>query len=261
MRPVFHKMAPVLSCLSLLSLPLAAGAQQGEIFIPGSQGSETLVAPTEPQTQNRLAACLVRPDAETCSGLDIDPEGLAFESAVAGPSVTFETLVLDLDEQKVAVAPEPPASQGGVAHGAPATDYSVSPGYTGRVTLPSVAITIDFDYDSAAIRADQYGKMTSLIEAFTDPALSGTHYAVIGHTDASGSEGYNCDLSLRRAPSVAGALQANYVSLTLYAVGFGEYVLKNAYDPGSAENRRVTFLRLPDDPGSVLGTVGAVCAY
>lgn len=242
-------MLRTLTTALVLSLPLSAGAQQGEIFIPGTGDTTTLAV--EPQPQSRLAACLAKPDAANCTGLDLDPGGLALESAT-GPSVSFETLVLDLDEKKVAVAPEPPATP---------TDYSAPAKPVGKIALPSVAVTIEFDFDSASIRADQIGKMATLIEALTDPALAGTQYAVIGHTDAKGSEGYNCDLSRRRAASVTAALQANYVPLTLYPVGFGEYVLKNIYDPRAPENRRVTFLRLPDDAGPALSTAGAVCAY
>lgn len=233
-----------------LCLPMAAAAQQAEIFIPG--GGDTPVAPTTPQPQNRLAACLSTPDAASCTGLDLDPGGLALESATAGPSVSFETLVLDLNDNKVAVSPEPPQTP---------TDYSAPTKPAGKIALPSVAVTIAFDFDSATIRADQIGKMATLIEALADPALSGTQYAVIGHTDAKGSERYNCDLSRRRAASVTSALQANYVPVTLYPVGFGEYVLKDIYDPNAAANRRVTFLRLPDDAGAVLSTTGAICAY
>lgn len=249
------RLIPLLTCLAL---PLGAAAQQGEIFIPGSNDDSAL--PVTPEPQNRLAACLANPAAATCAGVDLDPGGLSLEAAT-GPSVTYETLVLDLDEKKVAVAPEPPATHGTTTDYTPPPDYSAPVKHTGKVALPSVVVTIEFDFDSAAIRADQIGKMASLIEAFTDPGLAGTQYAVIGHTDAKGSEGYNCDLSRRRAASVTAALQANYVPLTLYPVGFGEYVLKNTYDPRAPENRRVTFLRLPDDASAVLSTAGAVCAY
>lgn len=127
------------------------------------------------------------------------------------------------------------------------------------ISLPAVAITIEFDFNSAGIRADQYGKLNSLSEAFRDPALVNAQFAVIGHTDASGSDYYNCDLSLRRASEVARALRANYVNLPLYQVGFGEHVLKNVYDPRAPENRRVTFLRLPADYTRVLQTSKSIC--
>lgn len=236
-----------LSIALCLGLPVAGLAQSGEIFIPGT----TPQIDIKPQPQSQMARCLLNPDAANCAGVDIDPGGIAFESA--GPQVQFETLVLDLDNKKVTVSKTPPP--------APPRYDAPEPKKTGKVVLPSVAITIEFDYDSDQIRYDQRGKVDSLIAALNDPALKGTSYAVIGHTDAVGSEGYNCDLSLRRAASVTRQLEGAYVGVPLYPVGWGEYVLKNEYDPRAAENRRVTFMRLPDTPGSVLQTASAVCQY
>ena len=232
-----------------LGLPVLAPAQQSEIFIPGSNTAEP--APP-PAPQSALAACLANPDAASCAAVSLGGEGTAFESATGLPSVQFETLMLDLDDGQVQAHPEPPAK---------APDYTASAPAHGKVSLPSVAITIEFDYDSASVRADQIGKLASLIGAFQDPALQGAAYAVIGHTDAVGSDGYNCDLSRRRAGSVTSALAGGYVILPLYPVGFGEHVLKNTHDPRAPENRRVTFMRLPAQYDQVLATAGAVCGY
>ncbi|WGW05535.1 OmpA family protein [Tropicibacter oceani] len=234
-----------------LGLPTLAPAQQGEIFIPGAGTAEP--APP-PAPRSALAACLANPDAASCAAVSLGGEGTAFESATGAPTVQFETLVLDLDDGKVHAQPEPPAKAPDYAGAAPAPTH-------GKVALPSVAITIEFDYDSAQVRADQIGKLASLIGALQDPALQGAAYAVIGHTDAVGSYSYNCDLSRRRAASVTSALTGGYVTLPLYPVGFGEHVLKNTYDPRAPENRRVTFMRLPAQYDHVLATTGAVCGY
>lgn len=236
-----------LSVALCLGLPMAGHAQSGEIFIPGSDP----IVEFKPQPQSAMANCLLNPNAANCSGIDIDPGGVTFESA--GPAVQFETLVLDLDEKKVVVSKAPPPAP-------PKYDAPNQP-KTGKVVLPSVAITIEFDYDSDSVRGDQRGKINSLIAALNDPALAGTTFAVVGHTDAVGSEGYNCDLSLRRAASVTRMLESAYVNVPLYPVGWGEFVLKNEYNPRAAENRRVTFLRLPDTPGAVLQTASSVCRY
>lgn len=232
-------------CLGLS--PVAGLAQSGEIFIPGSDPVITF----KPQPQSPMAGCLLNPNAATCSGVNIDPDGLALESAI--PTVQFETLVLDLDTKKVVVSKAPPPE--------PPRYDAPEPPKTGKIALPSVAITIEFDYDSDRVRNDQRGKINSLIAALNDPALQGTSYAVIGHTDAVGSEGYNCDLSLRRSASVTRLIENAYVGVPLYPVGWGEYVLKNEYDPRAAENRRVTFMRLPNTPGAVLQTASTVCNY
>ncbi|MFW2544564.1 OmpA family protein [Primorskyibacter sp. 2E107] len=230
-----------------LIVPLSAQAQTGEIFIPGT--TEAFQPPAAPQSA--LAACLSEPTAANCAAVSDSAEGLAFESAT-GSAIQFETLVLDLDDGAVTAQPAPPAQT---------PDYTAPPPSSGKVALPAVAVTIEFDYDSSAVRGDQIGKLASLINAFQDPALGGAAFAIIGHTDAVGSDAYNCDLSRRRAASVTAALTGGYVTLPLYPVGFGEHVLKNAYDPRAAENRRVTFMRLPAYPEQVLATAGAVCGY
>jgi outer membrane protein OmpA-like peptidoglycan-associated protein len=237
----------ILGVALCLGLPVAGHAQSGEIFIPGTDPMVEI----KPQPQSAMANCLLNANAGNCAGIDIDPGGVSFESA--GPAVQFETLVLDLDANKVVVSTTPPPAP-------PRYDAPVQP-KTGKVVLPSVAITIEFDYDSDRVRGDQRGKIDSLIAALSDAALAGTSYAVVGHTDAVGSEGYNCDLSLRRAASVTRMLETSYVNVPLYPVGWGEYVLKNEFDPRAAENRRVTFLRLPDTPGAVLQTASSVCRY
>lgn len=233
-----------------LGLP-HAGLAQGEIYILGDD--DTPEVQPAPQPMNRLAGCLLNPTAASCGGVNLDPGGLALESSVpgGGGGADLETLVMDLDTNKVTIARTPPPE--------PPKYDAPQPVQHGKVSYPSVTVTIEFDYNSDRVRHDQRGKIDELVAALTDPALAGTSYAVIGHTDAAGSEGYNCGLSVRRAASVTRMLQTDYVGLPLYPVGFGEHVLKNDYDPGAPENRRVTFLRLPDSPGAVLQTASAVC--
>ncbi len=242
-------MRPLLASVALcLGLPLMAVAE-GEIFIPGD---DTLQFQPEASPSDPLAACLLNADAANCAAQNMadDSGGVVFESA---GDIAYETLVLDLDAGKVTKSEKPPVKP---------VDYKdPEPPRHGKVELPSVAITIEFDYNSHTVRPDQLGKVNSLIKAMQDPALSGAHYAVIGHTDAKGSFGYNCDLSYRRAAEVARALQVNYVTVPLYPVGWGEYVLKDEYYPESAANRRVTFLRLPDQYEPVLHTAQEVCAF
>ncbi|WP_420327925.1 OmpA family protein [Mameliella sp.] len=260
-----------LSVALCLGLPPAAGlAQQGEIFI---QGDDPIMS-FKPEPQSAMARCLLNSNAGNCAGVEIDPDGIALESA--GPGVEFETLVLDLDNKKVTVSKAPPPTPTYTDTAKPKPQEPVTARYdepkpldydapappkTGKVVIPSVAITIEFDYDSDNVRADQSGKIDTLIAALSDPALKGTSYAVVGHTDAVGSAGYNCDLSLRRAASVTRILEGAYVGVPLYPVGWGEHVLKNEAYPDAPENRRVTFLRLPNTPGAVLQTATKVCEY
>jgi OOP family OmpA-OmpF porin len=235
----------VLMLALLCGLAQGAGAQEAEIFIPGvSQGTQPM--PETPQAQSPLARCLANPDRAACAGVSLDPDAVMTESAVS--DVTFETLILDLDAGEVTASATPPAAP---------PDYTAAP--RGRVSYPSVAFTIEFDFDSDRLRQDQQVKIFGLVAALNDPALAGTEFAVIGHTDASGAAGYNCNLSLRRALTVTRTLEAAYVPVALYPLGFGEHVLKRPDAPRAAENRRVVFMRLPERPGAVLQTGRAVC--
>lgn len=233
--------------LAVILLASPVVAQQPEIFIPGAQSNAQA---TPAPAQNRLAGCLANPSASRCTGVQLDAYGISLESAPGVPEVAFETLVLDLNANSVTSTPAPPPQ---------APDYSapVPPGAS--LALPAVAITVAFDFDSATIRADQIGKVVTLATALQDPALANTAFAVIGHTDARGSGAYNCTLSERRASEVAQALRSAAVPLPLYPVGFGEHVLKNPVSPEAAENRRVTFLRLPQDAQAVLGLAHRLC--
>ena len=65
---------------------------------------------------------------------------------------------------------------------------------------------------------------------------------VMGHTDSTGSEQYNIDLSRRRAESVATYLTSRGVSRArIETIGYGEQyaVADNSSPEGRAQNRRV----------------------
>jgi len=64
-----------------------------------------------------------------------------------------------------------------------------------------------------------------------------------GHTDASGTETYNEQLSLRRAEAVRSLLIEKYAVRAdkIVASGYGPRQLADASDPYSGKNRRVQF--------------------
>ncbi|WP_417209490.1 OmpA family protein [Antarctobacter sp.] len=228
-----------------LGLPALAGhAQESEFFIEGMEDPRDAAPPP----QNRMAACLFDPGDAICADLRIGAVGTLNESTL--PDVLTETFIVNPDDNSVTVA----ATTG---RDAPSPE-APGPDTSAPLVLPTVGITIAFDFDSDRIRDNQTTVVRDLGEAFADPALAGTAFAVIGHTDAAGSEAYNCALSLRRATAVTGALQGGS-AVALYPVGWGETALRNTKDPEAAENRRVTFMRLPDTVDTVLRSVSAVC--
>lgn len=108
-------------------------------------------------------------------------------------------------------------------------------------TEQQVNINISFDFDSAALRADQKPKLTALCGAMQ--AVEGENFRILGHTDASGSAEYNQRLSKLRAEEVKRFLVADcgIAAERLEATGVGEEVLLDPNDPRADVNRRVEF--------------------
>lgn len=110
----------------------------------------------------------------------------------------------------------------------------------------AIDLEVNFDYNSAIIRPDAAQVLASLGAALSHPDLKGATVLVAGHTDARGSDGYNRDLSERRAHAVRQFLLGTFklAPETIVAVGFGEEQLKNKADPYAGENRRVQVVNL-----------------
>lgn len=97
-----------------------------------------------------------------------------------------------------------------------------------------------FDVDRADVRPEAQAnlvKLTTILQKYDD-----TNVLVEGHTDATGTEEHNMDLSLRRSSSVATFLAAQGLAPgRLSAVGYGELqpIASNETTDGRQQNRRV----------------------
>jgi outer membrane protein OmpA-like peptidoglycan-associated protein len=99
---------------------------------------------------------------------------------------------------------------------------------------------ITFNVDQDAVKADFYPVLNSV--ALVLKKYKSTLVDVYGHTDSTGSEQHNFDLSQRRAISVANYLGSQGVDSRRFAVtGFGETrpIASNDTKEGRAKNRRV----------------------
>jgi outer membrane protein OmpA-like peptidoglycan-associated protein len=84
------------------------------------------------------------------------------------------------------------------------------------------------------------GKLVSVLNKYPD-----TNIEIQGHTDNSGSGGYNMSLSKRRASSVANSLKnSGIASKRISTKGYGESSpnYNNDTEDGRTQNRRVEFL-------------------
>jgi len=112
-----------------------------------------------------------------------------------------------------------------------------------RVVMPEGIL---FAVDSANVRADLQGDIRALARNVL--LYDQTTVDVVGHTDDTGSEAYNLDLSTRRAAAVAGILLEEGVQPTrVRSFGRGEFdpVATNDTVDGRAQNRRVEVIIRP----------------
>jgi outer membrane protein OmpA-like peptidoglycan-associated protein len=97
-----------------------------------------------------------------------------------------------------------------------------------------------FDVDKATLRLNAKTnliKLSAILNKYED-----TDILIEGHTDSTGSEDHNMDLSIRRAQSVSSYLATNRVLPTRFnVVGYGETqpIADNATLEGRQLNRRV----------------------
>ncbi|MEM9756630.1 MAG: OmpA family protein [Pseudomonadota bacterium] len=112
-----------------------------------------------------------------------------------------------------------------------------------RVVMPEGIL---FAVDSAAVRADLQADLRALARNVI--TYRETTIEVVGHTDSTGSDAYNLDLSTRRAAAVAGILLEEGVDpARVTSTGQGEFqpVATNDTAEGRQQNRRVEVIIRP----------------
>jgi outer membrane protein OmpA-like peptidoglycan-associated protein len=111
---------------------------------------------------------------------------------------------------------------------------------------PSIDLEITFDYNSANISQKALPAVAALGKALTNPDLKGTTFVLAGHTDATGGDTYNQELSERRADALKKYLMDKYglAPADLVTVGYGKTKLKNSGAPTAEENRRVQIVNM-----------------
>jgi outer membrane protein OmpA-like peptidoglycan-associated protein len=111
---------------------------------------------------------------------------------------------------------------------------------------PNIDLEINFDYNSADISSKSMPSVQALGKALTNPDLKGSTFVVAGYTDAAGGEGYNQDLSERRADAIKRYLTDKFgiAGSDLVTVGYGKTKLKDPGNPMAEANRRVQVVNM-----------------
>ena len=111
---------------------------------------------------------------------------------------------------------------------------------------PNIDLEITFEYNSAEISPKSLPAVQALGRALTNPDLKGSTFIVAGHTDAAGGEGYNQDLSERRADAIKRYLTDKFgiAGSDLVTVGYGKSKLKDPNQPMAEINRRVQVVNM-----------------
>jgi outer membrane protein OmpA-like peptidoglycan-associated protein len=124
------------------------------------------------------------------------------------------------------------------------------PRYTRGIApaLPTVAITVRFDFNSAKIGPAAAQNLRSVGIALQSAELGPYRIRIEGHTDSIGSDQYNLKLSERRANSVKQFLIQQYrlAPERLVTLGRGkqEPIAENETPEGRQKNRRVEFVNV-----------------
>jgi outer membrane protein OmpA-like peptidoglycan-associated protein len=111
---------------------------------------------------------------------------------------------------------------------------------------PNIDLEITFDYNSADISTKSLPAVQTLGKALSNPDLKGSTFVVAGHTDAAGGEGYNQELSERRADSIKRYLTEKFgiAGTDLVTVGYGKSKPKDVANPMDPANRRVQVVNM-----------------
>jgi outer membrane protein OmpA-like peptidoglycan-associated protein len=118
------------------------------------------------------------------------------------------------------------------------------------IAVTSVALPIQFQYDSDRFTANGQRAAADLARMVANDRPLAREITLIGHTDATGQAAYNEALSMKRAEAVRRFLQARGIKARIAVAGMGERRPYTPDDPGrynAAErdqmNRRVEFRR------------------
>lgn len=105
----------------------------------------------------------------------------------------------------------------------------------------AIGVPVEFAFNSADIASGYRAQLDAIAEGIK--MTGGVAVVVEGHTDAYGAEGYNQQLSVRRANAVKTYLVSKHgiADKQLIVKGYGESAPLDSSHPFASNNRRVQF--------------------
>jgi OOP family OmpA-OmpF porin len=155
-------------------------------------------------------------------------------------SWTPATAAVGCDGAIVAQAPAPAPAPAAAPAPAPAPAPAVAVVPAPAASKVTYAADAFFDFDKSVLKPEGKAKLDDLVSKVGGISLEVV--IAVGHTDATGPDGYNQALSNRRAESVKAYLLSKGIeSNRVYTEGKGEAqpVADNSTRAGRAKNRRV----------------------
>ncbi len=120
------------------------------------------------------------------------------------------------------------------------------PGEEGIIVNFKSNVLFGFDKSDLTVQSkNTLGDLATILNKYPDTDLK-----VEGHTDAKGSDSYNQTLSEKRASSVSSYLKSIGIAssrISTYGYGKTQPIATNDTEEGRAQNRRVTFVILPNE--------------
>jgi outer membrane protein OmpA-like peptidoglycan-associated protein len=180
---------------------------------------------------------------------DVPVEDGALEPAVPGGApIPLGSGWPQVDVDAVAASPEVPRSVRELEERSTSLDGTTTTTETSEQVSIDVSSDVLFAVDSADLSRQATRRIAEVADTLNERAAAGD-VAVTGHTDSTGSDKHNDDLSRRRAQAVAAALEPllTVPDLNLVIEGRGERepVADNNTEAGRQENRRVTISFTP----------------
>lgn len=113
-------------------------------------------------------------------------------------------------------------------------------------TVKAVNLTIQFELGSVRLTSQARETLEQLGKAMVSSQLVKDSFKIVGHTDATGNDDFNYNLSVDRAQAVTRFLsrQFDIPKQRLIAEGMGEDDLLDLKNPAAAKNRRVEVVNI-----------------